>query len=62
MNKLLTIDCGNTSRVSHISKLGTDSFLSFTDISRQSPQLRRWYALVVATSGNTIRDDAPNTA
>ena len=38
MNKLLTIDCGNASRVSHTSKLGTDSFLSFIDISCQSPQ------------------------
>ena len=25
----LSIDCGNASRVSHTSKLGTDSFLSF---------------------------------
>ena len=38
MNTLLTIDCGNASRVSHTSKLGTDSFLSFTDISHQLPQ------------------------
>ena len=38
MNILLTIDCGNASRVSHTSKLGTDYFLSFTDISHQSPQ------------------------
>ena len=38
MNKLLTVDCGNTSHVSHTSKLGTDSFLSFTDTSRQLPQ------------------------
>ena len=34
----LTIDCGNASCVLHTSKLGTDSFLSFTDTSHQKPQ------------------------
>ena len=50
MNKLLTIDCENTSRVSHTSKLGTESFLSFTDTSHQSPQDDAGYTLVVAIS------------
>ena len=50
MNELLTIDCGNTSRVLHTSKLETEFFLSFTDASHQSPQDDAGYILVVAIS------------
>ena len=38
MNKLLIIDCGKTSRVSHNSKQGTKPFLSFTNTEHQTPQ------------------------
>ena len=61
MNKLLTIDCGNTSRVSHTSKLG--QIPSFPLLILATGRLKMMvYSRSSYTSGSTMCDDVPSIA